>query len=381
MPITEYIKRKFTNQIKSDIHSNILLDIKAKIETSVASWQVFSKELPNIKYIKVTPFQKDYRTIRLLVNVTSETHFEFVCKDKTEIRDIQRKHTIEYLLFFDDEVIMSLVEIGELRKVKFDSETQLDSTLLPYMYQTKYEEEAEQFLNTFYSSALKLPQPIDPLIAINRLGLTLLESPLSPDGSIRGQSHFRSELARLYDHTYNSYKSLVVSEGTVIYDASKFVKGNKNLTLIHEAYHHYRHRPHIMMKEFLLSQDDYKRRDKDFKNARMWIEKQAKVIPPRILMPRSTFCKKALELITEIAEHNNRTGMLDILQITIEELADFFHVSKQSARVRLIELGFDEVRGILEFVDGQYVNNYAFNKLKVNHNQTLTISEQQTNTM
>ncbi|HEM6242596.1 TPA: ImmA/IrrE family metallo-endopeptidase [Streptococcus suis] len=377
MPITEYIKRKFINQIKSDIHSNILLDIKAKIETSVESWQVYSKELPNIKYIKVTPFQKDYRTIRLLVNVTSETHFEFICKEKTEIRDIQRKHTIEYLLFFDDEVIMSLVEIGELRKVKFDSETQLDSTLLPYMYQTKYEEEAEQFLNTFYSSALKLPQPIDPLIAINRLGLTLLESPLSPDGSIRGQSHFRSEIARVYDHTYNSYKSLVVSEGTVIYDASKFVKGNKNLTLIHEAYHHYRHRPHIMMKEFLLSQDDYKSRDKDFKNARKWIEKQAKVVPPRILMPRSTFCKKALELITEIAEHNKRTGMLDILQITIEELADFFHVSKQSARVRLIELGFDEVRGVLEFVDGRYVNNYAFNKLKVNHNQTLTVSEQQ----
>ncbi|HFI0941435.1 hypothetical protein ODU26_09940 [Streptococcus suis] len=91
MPITEYIKRKFTNQIKSDIHSNILMDIKVKIETSVESWQVFSKELPNIKYIKVTPFQKDYRTIRLLVNVTSETHFEFICKEKTEIRDIQRK--------------------------------------------------------------------------------------------------------------------------------------------------------------------------------------------------------------------------------------------------------------------------------------------------
>ncbi|MFX3922613.1 hypothetical protein ACJBWC_10610, partial [Streptococcus suis] len=77
--------------------------------------------------------------------------------------------------------------------------------------------------------------------------------------------------------------------------------------------------------------------------------------------------KKALELITEIAENNKRTGMLDILQINIEELADFFHVSKQSARVRLIELGFDEVRGVLEVVDGRYVNNYAFNKLKVNH--------------
>lgn len=377
MPITEYIKRKFANQIKSDIHSKILLDIKAKLETSIERWKVFSKELPYIKCMKVTPFQKDYRTIRLLVNVTSETHFDFICEEKTEKRDVQRSHTIEYLLFFDDEVIMSLVEIGELRNVKFDSETQLDSTLLPYMYQTKYEEEAEQFLNTFYSSALKLPQPIDPLIAINRLGLTLVESSLSPDGSIRGQSHFRSEIARVYDHTYNSYKSLVVSEGTVIYDASKFVKGNKNLTLIHEVYHQYRHRPHIMMKEFLLSQDDYKRRDKDFKNARMWIEKQAKVVPPRILMPRSTFCKKALELITEIAEQNKRTGMLDILQITIEELADFFHVSKQSARVRLIELGFNEAKGVLEYVDSRYINNYAFDAEKVGRNQTLTVSEQQ----
>ncbi|WP_105207321.1 ImmA/IrrE family metallo-endopeptidase [Streptococcus suis] len=377
MPITEYIKRKFINQIKSDIHSNILLDIKAKIETSVENWQVFSKELPNIKYIKVTPFQKDYRTIRLLVNVTSETHFEFICKEKTEVRDIQRKHTIEYLLFFDDEVIMSLVEIGELRKVKFDSETQLDSTLLPYMYQTKYEEEAEQFLNTFYSSALKLPQPIDPLIAINSLGLTLLESPLSPDGSIRGQSHFRSELARVYDHTYNSYKSLVVSEGTVIYDASKFVKGNKNLTLIHEAYHHYRHKPHIVMKEYLLSQDDYLTGEEDFRQARKWIEEQGRVIPPRILMPKSTFCSKAAEIIVKLSTKKRLIGILDVFQSTIEELAEFFNVSKQSARIRLIELGFNEAKGVLEYVDGRYINNYAFAPEKVGKSQTLTISEQQ----
>ncbi|HFI0667343.1 TPA: ImmA/IrrE family metallo-endopeptidase [Streptococcus suis] len=377
MPITEYIKRKFADQIKSDIHSNILLDIKARVETSDQNWEVFSKELPHIKYIKATPYQKDYRTIRLLVNATSETHFEFICEGKKEIRDIQRKHTIEYLLFFNDEVIMSLVEIGELRKVKFDSETQLDSTLLPYMYQTKYEEEAEHFLNTFYSSALKIPQPIDPLIAINRLGLTLVESSLSPDGSIRGQSHFRSEIARVYDHTYNSYKSLVVSEGTVIYDASKFVKGNKNLTLIHEAYHHYRHKPHIVMKEYLLSQDDYLTGEEDFRQARKWIEEQGRVIPPRILMPKSTFCSKAAEIIVKLSTKKRLIGILDVFQSTIEELAEFFNVSKQSARIRLIELGFNEAKGVLEYVDGRYINNYAFAPEKVGKSQTLTISEQQ----
>ncbi|HEM5236386.1 TPA: hypothetical protein U1334_001850 [Streptococcus suis] len=377
MPITEFIKRKFSDRIKSDIHSDIFVSIKNRAAQSNENWKVVSRELPKFKSIKVIPYQIDFKTIRLLVNVTSITYFEFINNQDVEQRNVEWGHTIEYELHFEEEVRLIFINIGKLRSVEFDPEKQLDSTLLPYMYNHQYEQEADLFLETFYSDFLKEPSPIDPLVAINKLDLTLLDYSLSPDGSVRGQSHFRSGITRIYDQKYKSYKYIDVEPGLVIYDSGKYVKGNKNITLIHEVYHHYRHKPHIVMKDYLLSQDDYLTGEEDFRQARKWIEEQGRVIPPRILMPKSTFCSKAAEIIVSLSTKRRLTGMLDIFQSTIEELAEFFNVSKQSARVRLIELGFDEAKGVLEYVDGRYINNYAFAAEKVGRNQTLTISEQQ----
>ncbi|HEM5075426.1 TPA: hypothetical protein U1239_001921 [Streptococcus suis] len=377
MPITEFIKRKFSERIKSDIHSDIFVTIKNRAAKSDENWEVVSRELPKFKSIKTIPYQIDFSTIRLLINVISTTYFEFIKDQDVEQRNVEWGHTIEYELHFEEEVRLTFINIGKLRSVEFDPEKQLDSTLLPYMYSHQYEQEAELFLETFYSNFLQEPSPIDPLVAINKLDLTLLDYSLSPDGSVRGQSHFKSGITRIYDQKYKSYKYIDVDPGLVIYDSGKYVKGNKNITLIHEAYHHYRHKPHIVMKEYLLSQDDYLTGEEDFRQARKWIEEQGRVIPPRILMPKSTFCSKAAEIIVKLSTKKSLIGILDVFQSTIEELAEFFNVSKQSARIRLIELGFNEAKGVLEYVDGRYINNYAFAPEKVGKSQTLTISEQQ----
>ena len=179
MPITEFIKRKFSERNNSDIHSDIFVTIKNRAAKSDENWEVVSRELPKFKSIKAIPYQIDFKTIRILVNVTSTTYFEFINDQDVEQRNVDWCHTIEYELHFEEEVRLTFINIGKLRSVEFDLEKQLDSTLLPYMYNHQYEQEAELFLETFYSDFLKEPSPIDPLVAINKLNSLSIRTKIS----------------------------------------------------------------------------------------------------------------------------------------------------------------------------------------------------------
>lgn len=53
-------------------------------------------------------------------------------------------------------------------------------------------------------------------------------------------------------------------------------------------------------------------------------------------MPKNPFQTKTLEYIPELVTSHTSIGFLEILRKTVEKLSDFFCVSKQSARIRLI---------------------------------------------
>lgn len=57
----------------------------------------------------------------------------------------------------------------------------------------------------------------------------------------------------------------------------------------------------------------------------------------------------------------------------IDELAELFDVSRQAAKVRLIDLGYSKAEGAYPFVDGQYVRGYSFEPGALDKNQTFTI--------
>ena len=57
----------------------------------------------------------------------------------------------------------------------------------------------------------------------------------------------------------------------------------------------------------------------------------------------------------------------------IDELAELFDVSRQAAKVRLMDLGYSKAEGAYPFVDGQYVRGYSFEAGALDKNQTFTI--------
>ncbi|MDQ0151525.1 DNA-binding Xre family transcriptional regulator [Moryella indoligenes] len=111
--------------------------------------------------------------------------------------------------------------------------------------------------------------------------------------------------------------------------------------------------------------------DSDKWKAVDWMEWQAKGVAPRILMPAKTTRMKADELLAEYGGASE-AGIVDYENV-IDELAELFDVSRQAAKVRLIDLGYAKAEGAYPFVDGRYVRGYSFEPESLEKNQTFTI--------
>ena len=111
--------------------------------------------------------------------------------------------------------------------------------------------------------------------------------------------------------------------------------------------------------------------DSDKWKAVDWMEQQAKGVAPKIIMPAKTTRLKADELLSEYG--GSEKASITAYENVIDELAELFDVSRQAAKVRLIDLGYSKAEGAYPFVDGQYVRGYSFEAGALEKNQTFTI--------
>lgn len=85
-----------------------------------------------------------------------------------------------------------------------------------------------------------------------------------------------------------------------------------------------------------------------------WVEWQARMGTVRRRMPRSLVWKKVQELYKRCRRENRMMSEKDITALVINDLALTFHVSKEMAKIRMIEVGYEDARGAMVFVDGKY---------------------------
>lgn len=111
--------------------------------------------------------------------------------------------------------------------------------------------------------------------------------------------------------------------------------------------------------------------DSDKWKAVDWMEWQAKGVAPRILMPARPTRLKADQLLAVYGGADDAS--IAAYENVIDELAELFDVSRQAAKVRLMDLGYPKAEGAYPFVDGQYVRGYSFEAGALDKNQTFTI--------
>jgi len=220
---------------------------------------------------------------------------------------------------------------------------QIRKSLVPRYSKVDLENLAQEFLTSHYPKALATPMKV-PIrgIAIKKLGLRVLEKCLTEDLSIYGQMCFTSGKLEIYDPENDEYLEIPVRAGTIVIDPLLIKERNQgcyNHTLAHEVFHWWKHKDYHIFH----STRDRKKSESGASNFKQlsfseteldsdtrWMEFQADSFAARVLMPAEPFTQKFNELTAK---------KLGTKSNVVSALASFFEVSKQSANIRIDELG------------------------------------------
>ena len=234
------------------------------------------------------------------------------------------------------------------------------------VYRDNYDEVAEDFLKHYeYEQALTTPMPV-PIygIASKRMGLEVFTTQqLSQSCDILGTIAFEAGALDVYDPGTKSIISFGVKRGTVLIDCNINHEGRENNTMAHECVHWYIHRYYFdhLLKKAVDSDIAFRCPVKCIKDADDSIrdeermEKQARGIAPRILMPKEAAKIKIRELFTTNDYVADMPDRIVVLTQIVDELVEFFKVSKVSAKYRMVDLGF------MSNDDSKEIYNYESN--------------------
>ena len=210
---------------------------------------------------------------------------------------------------------------------------------------------ATKFLAKYCEQALTTPMPLPVEDMLSDAKLTVETASLSRNLDIFGCCMLLDGYVRVYDAEKDDYVPTFYPAGTLLFDPDSewaYGEGCKRNTLIHEMIHwdkdqtYFRilERKNRKAKEELYpimcrqSRRNFEppsgKRTKQ--NEVEWLEWQAHRLAPRVLMPKAMFIKKAEEFLR---------GQIDSCDALVDALADFFQVSRTSAKIRLIEVELD----------------------------------------
>lgn len=263
-------------------------------------------------------------------------------------------------------VVREIESYSRSRQPKREGAT--DSNLVPIIYPKDLDAEATRFLESYYPEALTMPMPvpIEEIVRGDRLNLNLIKGGrLTDDFRIFGQICFSEGKVKVYNILDDGEAEIDVGRGTIIIDAMTYWERNLgcvNNTIAHEAFHWHRHRVYAAVKSILrgekfiatrcLTKSTKPYRSEEDKTP--WtdeerMEWQANHVAPRILMPIQTVRIKIEELYAKYGYYENETDRTMILECVIDELSEFYKVSKQSAKIRMIDLGYKEADTVYNY--------------------------------
>ncbi|MDL2292513.1 ImmA/IrrE family metallo-endopeptidase [Acholeplasma sp. OttesenSCG-928-E16] len=264
------------------------------------------------------------------------------------------------------------------------TEVRLSDELVPIMTSEQVDYFAEIFLMEYYPDALfdEVSVPVVDIIK-NSMRLEFYDSKLKTN--IHGATFFEVTKGKIYNGD-NELIDKTINEGTIIINRDVIENiGMYNNTAIHEAIHWFLHRKYFEMKK-LLAPDDMKLVlscnineidmpiNNSSKNAKKWMEWQANRIAPHILMPTKTAYNVIQNIYDTIREEYPECRDASIMEKTIEAVSDFYGVSYSVAKIRAVELGFEQARGVYNYVDSIRIKPYSFPQGSLKANETYQIS-------
>lgn len=254
---------------------------------------------------------------------------------------------------------------------------------VPHIKKVDLDGLAQTFLEKYYPKALISPTKVDVLDVVSAMNLSIMETKLSSDFSIFGKMVFKDTVIDTYDHN-NQLVKRTISKGTICADEEVSLKRNQgslNNTIIHECVHWEFHRIYHEIQMLLDENHDSVscRTVENLADSAKWtdldrMEWQANHLAAKILMPRKQTRQKIADLYRSLSVIYNDLSKVEVTTEVVDGLATFFGVSKQAAKIRMIELGYKEAHGVYNYLDDRYLRHYSFEIAAFEDKQTYTIS-------
>jgi hypothetical protein len=277
---------------------------------------------------------------------------------------------------------LKILNTDEKDRHPYSYKEALSEFLIPYIPTEDLDKRAEEFLKKYYPEALKTPMalPLDDLL--RRMNVIAYQAPLK--NGVFGKSFFSPSKEKVYNGD-NEVVEIDIPKRTILVNPDVcFLRniGSYNNTIIHECVHLEYHHKFFEIQKMI---DDKKKAiackqgklpaelNSTYKKAFDLMEWQASSLAPRILMPaKMVYVRFQEEWKTISADYPNALKGR-IMELVIERLADFFKVSKQAAKIRLIEIGVDNAAGTSNYINGKYYPSFYFKSHSLEKNQTYVI--------
>jgi len=261
----------------------------------------------------------------------------------------------------------------------------MSDSLVPIINREQLEFVATDILRRNYPEALQTPIAVEPQKLAEKMGLEIKMREITKDFSVFGQIYFNDCDTEFYDEDSDEMIQTHVEARTIFVDPKAYFLrnlGSVNNTIVHECVHWDQHRKAFELEKLYNSNatrikcqvvGGIKDNSRD---ATDWMEWQANSLAPRIQMPLAMFKSKADEFIKQFRAEPGTFDFIDIMEPVIDALATFFTVSRTSAKIRMIDAGYEEAIGTFTYIDGRYVKPHKFKKGTLQRNQTFTIGAQ-----
>lgn len=244
----------------------------------------------------------------------------------------------------------------------------LSKDWVPYIRKKDFDDIAEKFLRKYYPQALTQPTPVPVETIVSEMGLSIHQEKLTIDNSVFGKMVFKDTDVEVIEE--EKLVSKHFNKGSILVDKDVVFKrnvGSYNNTVIHECVHWELHKVFHEVKMVLdkdhsqvSSWTEENLADSSMWTSLDWMEWQANGIAPRILMPKVQTRIKIRELFQTLTLVNPDISRSELVQEVVDNLATFFEVSRQAAKIRMIDLGFKEANGVYNYLDDRYMHNFAF---------------------
>ncbi|SHN62004.1 Helix-turn-helix [Butyrivibrio hungatei DSM 14810] len=335
----------------------------------------------------------DYFNIKFVLSTNNQglkIDFDVIVEVELEIYDYSKKHErIENTTqWFTCHCEGSLEDKLEKIKILYVEEycgvrhgaDSLSDDFIPCIKQKDLDSIAACFLKKYYPKALLEPLKIDTFELARSMGLTVVTKNITNDGSIFGQLYFEDCNAFFYDDDGALIQDKI-AKNTIVLDPSIFYLrdvGSVNHTIVHECVHKEYHYKKYLFES--IYNENYSNIDCSIDGntkrttKESYMEWQANALAAHILMPENMFKMQASKFLREVRGASGFFDLIDVLPMVIDKLADYFGVSRMSAKIRLVEVGYEEAIGIYDYMDGKYLRPYSFSKGALKQKQTFSIN-------